>query len=319
MLKHIEKRLMDGEEITFYEAIDLFEANIELKALLKLADKIREFYMGNNIVMCSIVNGKSGNCSEDCHFCAQSIRYNTNILTYDKMKTSDILERAKELEDEGVQRFSIVTSGKKLEEADLEWLTDAYYQIREKTSLDLCASHGMLTTLQAQMLKEAGVKRYHHNLETSRRHYPNICTTHEYDDRINTILNCQSVGLDICSGGIFGIGETHEDRIEMAFELKALGVKAVPINLLMPIKGTPLERAESLMPELVLRTLAIYRLILPCSEIRYAGGRAYLVDYIEKGFRGGVNGVLTGNYLTTTGGSVKTDKLLVESLGYKII
>ncbi len=318
MLKQLENKILKGDKINKAEAVALLDEQIPLNSLLETANRIRMECFGNQLSLCSIVNGKSGKCSEDCKFCAQSIHYDTGVDTYEKMPFEDILKTAKELEHQGVHRFSIVTSGRELSEADLNWLKSAYGMLKRETKLELCASHGMLTYNQAMTLKSVGVTTYHHNLETSRAHYLDICTTHSYEDRIDTIRNCQKAGMKVCSGGIFGIDESDEDRIDMAFELEGLNIKSVPINFLMPIKGTPMALNVMPSPERLLRLLAIYRLILPDAEIRFAGGRALLGNFVKDGFQGGVNGALTGNYLTTVGNTVEQDIELITSLGFEI-
>lgn len=318
MLKKIENKILKGDSIHYNEAVMLLEDSISLESLMASANRIRIKYAGSKIALCSIINGKSGQCSEDCKFCAQSIHYETGVDIYEQMPIEKIVEMAKALEHEGVHRFSIVTSGRALHQQDLIWLLEAYQTLRRETHLELCASHGMLTLEQAEKLKQAGVMTYHHNLETSRKHYAGVCTTHSYEERIETIRHCQRVGLKVCSGGIFGIDETDEDRIEMAFELKKLEIKSVPINFLMPIPGTPMALNALPPPEHILRMLAIYRMILPDAEIRFAGGRAYLGEFVKKGFQGGVNGVLSGNYLTTVGNTIAQDIELVKSLGFEL-
>ncbi|GAU77993.1 biotin synthase BioB [Fusibacter sp. 3D3] len=316
MIKKIERRILQGDSIDRSEAVSLLDDAVSLSALMASANRIRIERAGNKLALCSIINGKSGQCSEDCKFCAQSVHYETGVDTYEKMSIESIVETAKTLEHEGVHRFSIVTSGRALHERDLNWLLEAYRILRQVTALELCASHGMLTPQQAEKLKQAGVSTYHHNLETSRAHYKAVCTTHSYEERIETIKSCQNVGLKVCSGGIFGIDETDEDRIEMAFELKKLEIKSVPVNFLMPIPGTPMALNQLPSPECILRMLAIYRMILPEAEIRFAGGRAYLGELAKNGFQGGVNGALSGNYLTTVGNTIAQDIELVKSLGF---
>jgi len=319
LLDKIEQMIAEGNSLGMEMAETLLSEEIALEPLLELANRVRREYSGNEMALCSIVNGKSGKCSEDCKFCAQSIHYDTGVETYNRLSVEEILESAREMEREGVRRFSIVTSGRDLTDEDLEWLEPIYKTLKQETNMDICASHGMLSESQAVRLKRAGVTTYHHNLETSRRHYEAICTTHAYEERIETIEACQRAGLRVCSGGIFGIDETEKDRLEMAFELRTLGVDSVPVNFLMPIKGTPMALNTLPSAESILRMLAIYRLILPSAEIRYAGGRALLGTRAKDGFCGGVNGALSGNYLTTVGNSVAQDKAMVTELGFKLV
>ncbi|MBF4695344.1 biotin synthase BioB [Fusibacter ferrireducens] len=318
MLKAIEDKILRGDAILYSEAVMLLEDSIALEALMASANRIRIERAGHKLALCSIINGKNGQCSEDCKFCAQSVHYETGVDVYEQMPIDKIVETAKSLEKEGVKRFSIVTSGRSLHPQDMSWLLEAYRALKRETELELCASHGMLTLEQAKVLKAIGVTTYHHNLETSRSHYADVCTTHSYEARIETIKNCQRAGLKVCSGGIFGIDETDVDRIDMAFELKKLEIKSVPINFLMPISGTPMALNELPSPERILRMLAIYRMILPDAEIRFAGGRAYLGELVKRGFQGGVNGALSGNYLTTVGNTIAQDMALIRSLGFEV-
>lgn len=294
--------------------LKLFDSSLD--ELINRANELRLQYFNNHFDLCSINNIKSGKCTEDCTFCAQSIHFKTESPTYDLMASDEALRMAKNLEEQGVHKHSLVSSGKALEDNDLDFLTGTYRAL-STTSLRLCASHGLITKEQAQTLKEVGVKRYHHNLETSENYYKEICTTHTYQDRIDTINNCKEVGLEVCSGGIWGLGESREDRIDMLLTLQDLNVNSVPINILTPIKGTPLENQPPIDVEEIMKTLAIYRIILEDTEIRLAGGRILLEDYLEKVYKCGVNGILTGDYLTTTGFTVKKDKALLKSLGYE--
>lgn len=276
--------------------------------------------MGKKVSLCSIMNAKSGQCSEDCKYCAQSSHYKTNIDEYSLISKDEVIRRAKENISYGVKQFSLVTSGKGLTENDFDNIIEIYKDLSITfPELKLCASHGIISYEQAIELKEAGVTTYHHNLETSKRLYKEICTTHSYNDRINTILNAQKAGLSVCSGGIIGMGETIFDRINMAFELKKLNIMSIPINILNPVKGTPYENKKKLNEEEILKTIAIFRLILPKSYIRYAGGRSMLGKYQTRGFEAGVNGVLVGNYLTTVGNKIDEDIMMIKEMGFEIL
>lgn len=289
--------------------------NLPLKTLVEKADQLRQHYFKNYFDLCSINNIKSGKCTEDCTFCAQSVHFKTGSPTYDLMTVSEAMAVATHLENQGVHKHSLVSSGKALETQDLKTLLNVYEALNQ-TNLDLCASHGILTKDQALQLKAVGVKRYHHNLETSEAYYSSICSTHTYQDRIDTILACKDAGLEVCSGGIWGLGESREDRIDMLLTLKDLNVDSVPINILTPIEGTPLEDQPPLEAEEILKTLAIYRIVLEKTEIRLAGGRILLEEYLDQVYACGVNGILTGDYLTTTGFTVQKDKDLLTTLGY---
>lgn len=323
----IFEKIIKGEgEITFQEALHLVEHDFHedrdsLDFLFQKADEIREVFHGRRFDLCTIVNAKSGNCSEDCRYCAQSSHYNTGAPVHELMEMGRILELAKDVEEKSVDKFSLVTSGRGLnEKEEIRELEKIYLKLGEETSLHLCASHGIIDYETAEILKNSGVETYHHNLETSRNFYGEICTTHTYQERIETCKNARRAGLRICSGGIFGLGERGRDRIEMAFELKELGADSVPINILTPIEGTPLalEKIESLSPLEIVKTIAIYRFILPHAVIRYAGGRQLLGEYEEIGIRAGTNGALTGNYLTTTGSTVERDIEIFQKAGFNL-
>ncbi|MGL6169627.1 MAG: biotin synthase BioB [Fusobacteriaceae bacterium] len=329
-MKKFINEIVDGildrkSEITFEEAIELIDYDFEkdkesLKVLLDGADKIRKDFQGDVFDLCTIVNAKSGNCSEDCRYCAQSSYYNTSVDIYDLMDKNKILELAKDVEEKLVDKFSLVTSGRGLTKGcELEKLKEVYIELNEKTSLHLCACHGIIDLEVAKELKNSGVQMYHHNLESSRDFYEEICTTHTYEDRVKTCKNAKKAGLKVCSGGIFGLGESRKDRIDMAFELKELEVDSVPINILTLIEGTPLalKIIEQLTPLEIIKTVAIYRLILPNVPIRYAGGRQLLGDYEIVGVKSGVNGALTGNYLTTTGSTIERDRVMFKEAGFE--
>ncbi len=314
--------LEEFKGLTYEQALELLQTfendAIDMQTLGSVAEKIRQIHLGNKMDLCSIMNVKSGSCSEDCKFCAQSAHYEAPSEHFDLKSQNEIVMEAKKMEASGVDKFSLVSSGGYLDNADLPHLISAYQAVEKETELSLCASHGILTRLQAQALKNAGVKRYHHNLESSRDFYNKVCTTHTYDERIKTVENAKNVGLEVCCGGIFGLGETMKDRIDMAFEIKKLGVQSVPINVLNPIPGTPFESNAAQSEKSLLFMTILYRLILPKTEIRFAGGRNKLGTSAKVAFKNGVNGVLTGDFLTTTGTNIESDRRLFEKLGFEI-
>lgn len=322
-IHQLKDRVLEGYLVTREDTAKLLSISIEkeeeLKELLQAANEIREKFCGNFFNLCTILNAKSGRCSENCKYCAQSAHFKTNADVYPLVSKEVALEAAKEVEVEGAHRFSLVTSGRGLQgkEEELDKLQEIYRYLKENTDLDLCASHGICSKEALQKLKDSGVKTYHHNLESSRRFYPTICTSHTFDDRVNTVKYAHEVGLQVCSGGIFGLGETEEDRIDMAFDLRELRVHSVPINILTPIPGTPLENNKEIDPKELLKDIAIYRFILPKVSIRYAGGRVKLGEYAKLGLEGGVNSALTGNFLTTTGNTIESDKKMIKELGYE--
>lgn len=261
--------IIGGERIHHGGDTDFF-ISADIKLLRECADRIRKHFCGDHVDLCSIINGKSGKCSENCRFCAQSAHNCTGIKEYPFLDTETILKECKHNEAKGVHRFSIVTAGRTLSDADFEKAFKAYRTLHEKTDMMLCGSHGLLTDEQFKRLRLAGVSRYHCNIETSRRNFPNICTTHTFDDKIECIKRAKNAGFEVCSGGIIGMSETWEDRIDMAVTLAELGVNSIPINALMPIKGTPFENLERLSEEDILRTVAIFRYIVPTADILLA-------------------------------------------------
>lgn len=284
--------------------------------LIEYANAIRGKFMANKAELCSIMNVKSGRCSENCKYCAQSVHYNTGAAEFSLLNKDQVLRQALENQKLGAKRFSLVTSGRGLDDIDFEQILLLYETLVKNTDLSICASNGILPYEKLKALKAVGVTRYHHNIETSREYYNSICTTHTFDDRINTINNAKRAGLDVCSGGIIGMGESMEDRIDMAFELCTLDIKSIPINILNPIPGTPLESIESITPMEVIASMAIFRIINPKAYIRFAGGRGLLGDMQSIGLRAGVNAALTGNFLTTTGSDVDSDIKMFTDAGF---
>ena len=317
MLKELtEKILNENYHITKKEAVYLITA--DLKELSLSAEKIRKKFCSNKFDMCSIINGKSGKCSENCKYCAQSAHYKTNIKEYPLLDSEQIFKEAKHNADKNVTRFAVVTSGKKLTDEEIDNVCRTYKKIKDNCKIMLCASMGLLSYEQFIKLKQAGVTRYHCNLETSRKFFPNICTTHTYDDKINAVLSAKKAGLEVCSGGIFGMGESFEDRIDMFFDIYNLGIKSVPVNVLNPIKGTPFENNKILSHEEISRTVAIARFILPDAFIRLAGGRLLFKDKGISMFSCGANATITGDMLTTSGTLIEEDFNTIKLLGFKV-
>jgi len=286
-----------------------------LTFLLFFANKIRNDYIGSRFEVCSIINAKSGLCSEDCKFCAQSFRYHTDISKYPLKDKSQILKAAQRAKEIGAERFGIVTSGRSLIEKELDRVVEAISAIKNSLGIKICASLGVLNRNQLRMLKKAGLSRYHHNIETSPRFYPQIVTTHDFRERIRTVEAAKSVGLEVCSGGIIGMGETWQDRIDMAVLLERLDVDSIPINFLIPIKGTPLESLNPISCVDAIRTICIFRIILKDKIIKIAAGReTVLKDFQALGFMAGANGMLIGGYLTIKGRDVAEDQKLIEEI-----
>lgn len=312
----LKQKIFDGEQITKQEAIELYKQ--PLSELCPNADEIRRHFCSNSFDICTIINGKSGHCSENCRFCAQSAHNHTDAAEYPLLSTEEIVEQAKINDKQGVLRYSIVTSGKRLPDAEVDKMCEAIREIKKQTGISVCISFGLLNEEQYRKLKDSGVSRVHNNLETSRRNFPNICTTHTFDDKLNAIRAAQAAGLSVCSGGIMGLGETPEDRIDMALTLRELGIKSVPVNMLNPIPGTPMEQNKKLTSDDMRRIVAVYRFILPDASIRLAGGRGLLEDKGKGCFLSGANAAISGDMLTTAGITVKTDMELLTKLGYEV-
>ena len=315
-IERLGNAVLQGRQISREEALWLYQQPLE--ALCRKGDEIRAHFCSNGFDICTIINGKSGRCSENCRFCAQSAHNHTGAEAYPLLPNEEILAQAKANDAQGVLRYSIVTSGKRLSDEEVERMCHAVRQIRKETNIAVCISFGLLNEIQYRKLKEAGVTRVHNNLETSRRNFPNVCTTHTFDDKINAIRAAQAAGLSVCSGGIMGLGETVEDRIDMALTLRELGIRSVPVNMLNPIPGTPLEHNEKLTAEDMCRIVAVYRFLLPDASIRLAGGRGLLADKGKSCFRSGANAAISGDMLTTAGITVATDMELLKELGYEV-
>ncbi len=287
----------------------------ELTELCENADRIRAVLCGNYVDLCSIINGKSGKCSENCKFCGQSSHYCTETETYDFLDESKIINECRYNAEKGVNRFSVVTAGRTLSNNDFDKAI-SLYQHMSKEKINLCASHGFLTDEQFQKLHESGVSRYHCNIETSERFFPQICTTHTYADKIDNIKRAKNNGLSVCSGGIIGMGETWADRFDMAVSLAELEIKSIPINFLIPIKNTPLENVTPLNSDDILRTVAMFRFVNPDTCIRLAAGRKIMKNSGEKVFKSGANSAITGDMLTTSGNNIETDIKMLNQLGF---
>lgn len=293
----------------------LSKYNLPLADLAAMADKIRREHTGDALETCTIINAKSGQCGEDCKFCAQSVHYKTEAPVYGLMSKREIVESALMARDAGSSRFSIVTSGRRLGADDVARVAEAAAEIRHRADIGVCVSLGSLNTDMMCLLKDAGVSRYHHNIETSREFFPAIVSSHTFDERIATIKRAVEAGLSICSGGIIGMGESRADRVSMALTLKELDVDSVPINILMPIDGTSLAGTAPISVGEVLRTIAIFRIALPDKMIRLAAGReSHLKDFQGMAFMSGLSGMMIGGYLTKRGRPVEEDKKLVEEV-----
>lgn len=310
--------IIAGKRLTREDDLHFF-IDCDLNDLMEGADKIREKFIGDHVDLCSIINGRSGRCPEDCKYCAQSAHNHTDCEVYDFLPEEDIIKACKMNEQEGVHRFSIVTAGRVLNGQEFEKALEAYRTMHEECSIELCASHGFVSAEQLHQLHEAGVTSYHHNIETSRRFFPHICTTHTFDQKLETLKMVKAEGLYVCSGGIIGMGEDFEDRIDMALTLSEYEADSIPINALMPIAGTPLENQPTLTEEEILRTIALFRYINPTADIRLAAGRALLSNDGEKAFAGGASATITGNMLTTAASAtIRKDIEMLTGMGRNV-
>lgn len=286
-----------------------------LEELQHGAYMLQKQFCGQHIDLCTIINGRCGHCSENCRYCAQSAHNHASIEEHPFLPLAEIMKNAQLNQEAGANRFAIVTSGRALTGEDFAKALEAYREMHQTLHIGICASHGILSAEQLHQLHETGVTSYHHNIETSRRFFPEICTTHTYADRIHTIRLAQQEGLSVCSGGIIGMGETWEDRLDMAVSLSELGILSIPINALMPIPGTPLEGRQQLSGQDILRTVAIFRFINPEANIRLAAGRKLLPQNGETAFKAGASASITGNMLTTSGTTIKEDMEMLQRLG----
>ena len=321
--KEILKKALAGESIARKDAMVLMDANkTKLDELIHVSKIITNKYFDNKIEMCAIYPAKVGLCSGDCAYCAQSVHHSCEVHTVvpADLDVNGILALVKELFRNGVKRYSLVTSGEVLTDGEFESILQIFRKIKAETGIALCASLGSLNAERARKLIETGVTRYHHNIETSRNYFSQICSTHSFDEKIVSIKIAKAAGLEVCSGGIISMGESSEDRIDMAFELAALEVDCVPLNILNPISGTRLERQEILSVDELLRTIAVFRIILQNKPLRFAGGRENAFGEEEyKGFIAGINSMIVGNYLTTSGKLFEKEVENVRKGGFELM
>jgi biotin synthase len=323
-LNHLANRIIAGDRINREEAIALtqIEGQENILLLCEAADRVRQACCGNTVDLCSIVNIKSGNCSENCGFCAQSAHHpGKDSPIYGLKPKEEILAQAKAAESAGAKRFCLVSQGRGLKynspkSQEFEQILETVQQIIAETNIKPCCALGEVTPEQAKALKDAGVTRYNHNLEASENFFPEIVTTHTWRDRVATIKNLKAVGIQACTGGILGMGESWEDRVDLALALRELEVESVPLNLLTPRPGTSLGERPKLEPYEALKAIAIFRFILPEQILRYAGGREAVMGELQGlGLKSGINAMLIGHYLTTLGQPPEQDHAMLESLG----
>ncbi len=305
-----ERVINEGKGVSRFEAERLMEWE-NLDELCDAADRICRHFQPAKVDSCSIVNARSGLCGEDCKWCAQSMQYSSACEHYESLPYDETLKAARHNEDAGIKRFSLVTSGRSLSDKALKGFCEQYKRLTQDTRLYLCASMGLLNLEQMKALKEAGVRRYHCNMETSKGVFGRLCSTHTPEDKLRTIEYARQAGLEICSGGIIGMGESAAERLDFAFELREIAPDSVPVNILNPIPGTPLENTPLISEEEIIRTAALFRFILPLQSIRFAGGRKRLSEKsMLRMMKGGVNGVLMGDMLTTISHRIADDKRL---------
>jgi biotin synthase len=318
MLHKIIENAFAGQGCTREEALGLAGQDEEL--LFRRATQIREAHFGSEVQFCSIINAKSGQCDMDCRFCSQSAHNSTSIDSYPFLDFQTLEARIRETIDSRDRLCGIVTSGGKLSGTELKELAAAVEGIGNGHPAPVCASLGRLTEQELGKLKQAGITRFHHNLESSESYYPNICSTQTWRQRLDTVKAAQAAGLEVCCGGLFGLGESWEDRIALALSLRENHIDSVPINFLYPHEGTPLRNAPPLGASEALRIIAVYRFMLPRATLRICGGRTHVLgDRQAELFAAGANGLMTGNYLTVAGSQYETDLAMIRHLGLHIV
>ncbi|MBU0652923.1 MAG: biotin synthase BioB [Proteobacteria bacterium] len=309
---------MSGTGINAEDALAVLRLpQAEIWSLLEISQRVRHHFKGDQIRLCSIVNAKSGLCSEDCAFCSQSIRSQASIEKYPLMEEEEIVAAARDAKQQGAREFSIVTSGFSMQSnRELERVGNAIARIRTDVGLETCVSLGMLSAENISFLLSRGLRSVHHNLETARGFFPSICTTHDYEEDIRAVRDAKAAGAWVCCGGIFGIGETFEDRVDLAMTFRELDVDSIPVNFLNPIEGTPLDGMCDLTPFGCLKIIVMLRLCHPSREIIVCGGREVILrDMQGLIFAAGATGMMIGNYLTTSGRPAEDDLRMIQDLG----
>ena len=317
-VKKYQEKVQNGESLGKRELLLLAEE--PLSELCLAADEIRRYFCGNSFDICAVVSAKGGICSEDCRFCSQSA-HNPSCLSvpqFPLLSTEKLVEGARQKEKKNVMAYGVVASGRVLSAEDTECLCDSLRQIKKETTIRLCGSLGLLDDEQLKKLKAAGLQMLHNNLESSETYFRRMCTTHTYEEKKRTIRAAKAAGLSVCSGALFGIGETMEDRIELALEERELGAASIPVNMLDPVKGTPMEDQPILSVDEMRRIVALFRFALPDAYIRLAAGREYLEDKGRSCFLSGANAVISGDFLTTLGISIDSDLKMLRELGYEV-
>ena len=317
-IQELKDKVISGASVSFEEALWLANQP-DRKALYDAASEITRHFGRPVFNPCSIINARAGRCSENCKWCAQSGHYHTDSDVHGIIEVSEALENAALAEREGVKRYSLVTSGRAVKSKALEKVCNIYQHLKDETKLFLCSSLGLLDKEELQKVWDSGVRRYHCNLETAPSYFPQLCTTHTIEDKIRTIRWAQEIGFQICSGGIIGMGESREQRVEFAFTLQSISPDSIPVNILCPIPGTPLENTPAIPEDEILLTVAIFRFVNPKAELRFAGGRQRLSRETQlEAMRIGVNGAIIGDLLTTIGSRAEEDRTMIAEAGYDI-
>ena len=319
-MRELARKLTSGDLLSKEQGLELCRDHVDLMSLIWAADKVRQRFFGRKVSFCSIINAKSGRCPSDCIFCAQSSRYGAEIRVYSMMETPELLTAIRQAGGRGVERVGIVTSGVRAPIGkELDVLLASVREAAKEGKVRICCSLGQVDEGEARRLKEAGVTSYHHNLESSPSFYKSVSKVINYNDKIATVRAAKNAGFKTCCGGIFGLGERWEDRVELAMKLRELDVDSVPLNFLRPVKGTPLENSPSLSPREALRIISLFRLMLPDKTIRVCGGREFVLRDMQSWmFHAGANGAILGNYLTTAGRPPEQDLQMIEDLGLEV-
>lgn len=316
MVQKLKQKVMDGKEITKEEAMTLAEADLD--ELCQAADEIRKHFCGNVFDICSCINVKGGKCSEDCKFCPQScFNDKVEVKPHTLIGSDQMLEEAAYMAQKGVVRCDLVSSGRRLPKDDVRKIVQDIERIRKETGIAVCCSFGLLDQEDCEMLRKAGITRLHNNLESSRTFFTGVCSSHSTDDKMATLRAARATGLTLCSGCLINLGESMEDRIELALMERELGVKSIPVNVLNPIKDSPFEDQKPMTNEEFCRTVAVFRFLLPDASIRLAAGRIYLADHGKRALSSGANAAITGDFLMTGGMSIDSDMAMAKELGYK--
>ena len=316
MVQKLKQKVMDGKEITKEEAMTLAEADLD--ELCQAADEIRKHFCGNVFDICSCINVKGGKCSEDCKFCPQScFNDKVEVKPHTLIGSDQMLEEAAYMAQKGVVRCDLVSSGRRLPKDDVRKIVQDIERIRKETGIAVCCSFGLLDREDCEMLKKAGITRLHNNLESSRTFFTGVCSSHSTDDKMATLRAARAAGLTLCSGCLINLGESMEDRIELALMERELGVKSIPVNVLNPIKDSPFEDRKPMTNEEFCRTVAVFRFLLPDASIRLAAGRVFIEDPGKRALSSGANAAITGDFLMTGGMSIDSDMAMAKELGYE--